>query len=377
MREARLDESGRARAWPPRPRTGSEPTRPTSAGRFPIAQLRLALAAPRPAAGLSSEWRLVDGVCTHTRRGADPGTGAPPVVLVHGLAVSHRYLTPLAVALAATHPVYVPDLPGFGLSERPRRAYDVARHAAHLAAWLAAYGLPPACVLGHSFGAEVAAALAARHPDAVRALVLAGPTSDPAARSRRAQIGRWLVDTRREAKAQAPILLRDVWDARPWRVAATLSHSVRNAIEADLVRIAAPTLVVAGARDPVAPAAWRDQVARLVPHARTLVVPGAAHNVVTTAPTQVAAAIRGLLDPTPALRPENDEGETDALRQRGDSPTRRGPRLPADDPLFDSRFGGADRPAQPGVLTPAPPAQRQGPDRRVRGWRLSGADRAR
>ncbi|MGC4807454.1 alpha/beta fold hydrolase [Micromonospora sp. DT233] len=262
---------------------------------FAPEQLRLALAAPRPAAGLTSEWRLVDGLRTHTRRAADPGTGAPPVVLVHGLAVSHRYLTPLALALAPTHPVYVPDLPGFGLSARPRGAYDVGRHAAHLAAWLAAYGLPPACVLGHSFGAEVAAALAARHPGLVRALVLAGPTSDPAARSRRGLFGRFLVDTLREAKWQAPILLRDVVDARPTRVYATLSHSARNAIEEDAARVTAPTLVVTGARDPLAPAAWRDRLARLMPNARAAVVPGAAHNVATTAPAQVATAVRALL----------------------------------------------------------------------------------
>ncbi|MEK8107325.1 alpha/beta fold hydrolase [Micromonospora sp. M12] len=235
---------------------------------------------------------------THTRRSADPGTGAPPVVLVHGLAVSHRYLTPLAVALAATNPVYVPDLPGFGLTERPGHAYDVRRHADHLAAWLAAYRLPPVCLLGHSFGAEVVAALAAAYPDLVRALVLAGPTSDPAARSRRGQVGRWLVDTLREAPLQAPILARDVWNARPWRVLATLSHSVHNAIEADLTRIAAPTVVLAGGRDPVAPSTWREQVARLVPDASLVVVPDAAHNVLTTAPTAAANAIRHLLAPT-------------------------------------------------------------------------------
>ncbi|MFC8298741.1 alpha/beta fold hydrolase [Micromonospora orduensis] len=271
--------------------------RSTPAGRFGPTELRLAMAAPRPATGLVSEWRLVDGLRTHTRRSEDPGTGAPPVVLVHGLAVSHRYLTPLAVALAATHQVYVPDLPGFGLSERPRSAYDVRRHAEHLAAWLAAYRLPPVCLLGHSFGAEVAASLAATHPDAVRALVLAGPTSDPAARSRRGQFGRWLVDTLHEAPLQAPILVRDVWNARPWRVLATLSHSVRNAIEADLVRVTAPTLVVAGRRDPVAPAGWRDEAARLA-NGDLVVVPGAAHNVATTAPTAVADAIRRLLSST-------------------------------------------------------------------------------
>ncbi|MEU7848406.1 alpha/beta fold hydrolase [Micromonospora parva] len=277
--------------------TGSP--RRTSVGRFGLAELRLAMAAPRPAGGLTSEWRLVDGLRTHTRRSADPVNGAPPVVLVHGLAVSHRYLTPLAVALSDTHQVYVPDLPGFGLSEHPRGAYDVRRHAEHLAAWLAAYQLPPVCLLGHSFGAEVAAAVAATHPDAVRALVLAGTTSDPAARSRRAQVGRWLVDTLREAPLQAPILVRDVWNARPWRVLATLSHSVRNAIEADLVRVGVPTVVVTGDRDPVVPRLWRDEASRLVPDAAVVVVPGAAHNVVTTAPTAVADAIRHLLAPQP------------------------------------------------------------------------------
>ncbi|MEH0841940.1 alpha/beta hydrolase [Micromonospora sp. CPCC 205711] len=288
------------RSTPAAPPTGPGRDRPplTRPGRFGRAELRTALAAPRPAAGLISEFRLVDGVRTHTRRSADPGTGAPPVVLVHGLAVSHRYLTPLAVALSATHPVYVPDLPGFGLSDRPGRAYDAREHADWLAACLAAYGLPPICLLGHSYGAEVAASLAADHPELVGALVLAGPTSDPTARSRRGLVGRWLVDTVREAPLQAPVLLRDVWDARPWRVAATVSHSVHHPVEEDLVRITVPTLVVAGAKDTVVPARWRAEVARLVPDARLVTVPGAAHNVVTTAPAQVADAIRTLLAPT-------------------------------------------------------------------------------
>ncbi|MEV0152503.1 alpha/beta hydrolase [Micromonospora sp. NPDC050686] len=273
------------------------PSRPP--GRFGPAELRLALAAPRPAAGLTSEWRLVAGLRTHTRRSAEPTSGRTPVVLVHGLAVSHRYLTRLAVALAASQPVYVPDLPGFGLTARPGSAYDVGRHAAHLAAWLAEYRLPPVCLVGHSFGAEVAAALAARHPEAVRALVLAGPTSDPAARTRRGQVGRWLLDALREAPWQVPILLRDVLDARPWRVYASLSHSVRNAVEADLVRVTAPTLVLTGERDTLVPRSWRDEAARLVPGGRAASVPGAAHNVLTTAPTQAAEAIHGLLSLTP------------------------------------------------------------------------------
>lgn len=213
---------------------------------------------------------------------------------MHGL-VSHRYLTPLAVELGGTHPVFVPDLPGFGLSGKPATAYDVARHADHLAQWLTAYGLPPVCVLGHSFGAEVAAALAARHPRAVRALVVAGATSDPTARTLRAQLGRWLIDVTREAPLQAPIFVRDVRDAGLRRMLATLSHSVHNAIEADLARVTAPTLVVTGQRDPVVPPRWRALLDGLTSRSGSVTVPRAAHNVATTAPAAVASAVRTFL----------------------------------------------------------------------------------
>ncbi|BCJ57636.1 alpha/beta fold hydrolase [Micromonospora endophytica] len=283
----------------------AEPPGPPAAGPSGLALRRLALAAPGDAAGLTSQWRTVNGLRTHVRRSAERDQQGPPVLLVHGLAVSHRYLTPLAVALADTHPVYAPDLPGFGLSARPPNAYDPRQHAEHLAALLAAYGLPPVCVLGHSFGAEVAAALAARHPETVRAVVLAGPTSDPRARSRWGQVRRFLLDTTREARWQAPILLRDVIDARPPRVWATLSHSIHNRIEDDLRRIAAPTLVLTGSRDPLVPAAWRARAAELVPDARTAAVPDAAHNVATTAPWQVAEALRALLDTTIPDEPTN------------------------------------------------------------------------
>ncbi|WP_201754359.1 hypothetical protein [Micromonospora rubida] len=56
--------------------------------------------------------------------------------------------------------------------------------------------------------------------------MLAGPTSDPAARTQLAQFGRWLVDTLREAPLQAPILLRDVW------VATTAPSEVAAAVRA-------------------------------------------------------------------------------------------------------------------------------------------------
>lgn len=279
-------------------------------GRFSRAELSQAMAAPRPSGPMASRFVSVSGLRTHYRAEREPTVDAVPVVLVHGLAVSHRYLMPLASALAGWHPVLVPDLPGFGLSAKPARAYTVEEHARHLADWLTALALGPVCVLGHSFGASVVTALASRYPERVSALVLAGPTTDPAARTKSRQIARFVVDAPREALAQAVILMRDVWDAGPTRVWRTLELSNHYHLEKALPAVSAPTLVIGGERDPLAPAGWRHRMLGLLPDGRALTIAGAAHNVATTAAPQVArAVVRFLQDggsdlPAAAQRPD-------------------------------------------------------------------------
>jgi pimeloyl-ACP methyl ester carboxylesterase len=235
---------------------------------------RLATSAPAPAQGFESRWRTVRGVETHDRASVGGPGDAPPLVLVHGLAVSHRYLMPLAARLARRHPVHVVDLPGFGLSSDPGRVLGVAEHADHLAAWLRAGGLAPAAVLGNSFGCQVAVELAVRHPDRVRGLVLVGPTMDPSARTALRQILRWLCDTAREDPLQLPILVRDVLDAGPRRVAGTLAHALRDPIEDKLPMVKVPVLVTRGGREPIVPKAWARAATGLLPLGELAETPG-------------------------------------------------------------------------------------------------------
>jgi pimeloyl-ACP methyl ester carboxylesterase len=213
-------------------------------------------------------------VDSHDRASLASPNATLPLVLVHGLAVSHRYLMPLAARLAGHHPVHVIDLPGFGLSGDPGGVLDVAQHADHLAAWLEATGLPPVVVLGNSFGCQVAVDLAVRHPDRVCGLVLIGPTMDPSARTASRQILRWLRDTAREDPLQLPILLRDVRDAGPHRVAGTLAHALRDPIERKLPLIRLPVLVTRGSREPIVPMAWAQAATRLLPLGELAIVPG-------------------------------------------------------------------------------------------------------
>ena len=263
------------------------------AGRLGGDERRAALAAPAPADGFTSRRYRVDGLDLHVRQRPGPRSAAPACVLVHGLAVSHRYLMPTARWLRRT--VYVPDLPGFGLSDHPDRVFDVGEHAGLLARWLDALGADPVCLLGNSFGCQVAVDLARQRPDLVAALVLVGPTVDPAAATVAGQLRRWVRDVCQEDVRQATILARDVRDAGLRRIAATLRLSLRDRIEAKLPLVGAPALLVRGEHDRVCPPRWLGEAAALMADARCHTLPGPAHNAVTTAGPELAAAVETFL----------------------------------------------------------------------------------
>jgi pimeloyl-ACP methyl ester carboxylesterase len=83
------------------------------------------------------------------------GSG-PPLVLLHGLADSHRTWRAVAPQLASRFRVLMPDLPGHGLSGRPDAPYTLDWYAHTLGAWLDAANVERAHVVGHSFGGGVA-----------------------------------------------------------------------------------------------------------------------------------------------------------------------------------------------------------------------------
>jgi 2-hydroxy-6-oxonona-2,4-dienedioate hydrolase len=88
-----------------------------------------------------------------------------------------------AERLAPTFRVYVPDLPGFGDSDKPSRVFDVAELADWLNRWIIATGLERVALLRNSFGCQVIADLAARHRQRVERVVLQGSTTPPEERS--------------------------------------------------------------------------------------------------------------------------------------------------------------------------------------------------
>jgi pimeloyl-ACP methyl ester carboxylesterase len=98
------------------------------------------------------------------------GTG-PGVLLLHGLASSSHIWDLVAPRLRGL-PVVAFDQRGHGRSSKPSSGYGFERVAADAAAVIGATHLRPAVVVGHSWGANVALEVAARHRRLVRGLVL-------------------------------------------------------------------------------------------------------------------------------------------------------------------------------------------------------------
>jgi 2-hydroxymuconate-semialdehyde hydrolase len=105
------------------------------------------------------------------------GKGSP-VLLIHGSGpgvtawANWRVTIPY---LAKTCRVVAPDMVGFGFTDRPKAAtYGLDLWVKHAIGVLDALDIPKVDLVGNSFGGAIALAIAIRHPERVRRLVLMG-----------------------------------------------------------------------------------------------------------------------------------------------------------------------------------------------------------
>lgn len=107
------------------------------------------------------------------------GGGAGAVVLLHGWPGDRTDWRSVVPLLPDDVEVVVPDLRGFGKSDKHRRDpdghYDADAQARSVMGLLDELGLDRPVVAGYDIGSRIAQALARRRPDAVRALVLSPP----------------------------------------------------------------------------------------------------------------------------------------------------------------------------------------------------------
>jgi pimeloyl-ACP methyl ester carboxylesterase len=200
--------------------------------------------------------------------------------------------------LARTHRVVVPDLPGFGESEKPppaRYPYGLEAFTESLVDLIAALGVGRVSVGGHSMGGAVALMLAAHHPDLVERLILVDPIIYGSRRGTAASMatlpilgpilfkqmyGRAMFRRffRENVYAKEESLPGDRVErmfaafnapaAREAAYATMLATLDRRALVASIPRVSAPTLVVWGRSDRSVPVEHGRRLARELRRAR-------------------------------------------------------------------------------------------------------------
>ncbi len=100
-----------------------------------------------------------------------PGAGEP-ILAVHGLTANCRSFDLVAAGLEGAHRLLAMDLRGRGLSDKPAEGYSIEHHCRDIEALLAELGLDRITLMGHSLGAYIGLAMAARRPDLVARLIL-------------------------------------------------------------------------------------------------------------------------------------------------------------------------------------------------------------
>ena len=250
---------------------------------------------PQPDSGLGEErYMTVGGLKIRT---SVMGSGNP-LLLMNGIGSSIEMWTPLRSRLTGIQTIAF-DAPGTGESSTPRsprRMRALSRMVAHT---LDRLGYAEVDVFGFSFGGMLAQQFVRDHPTRVRRLILAATTpgvggvaGDPRAMRVLATARRYLDQnylTRVASivyggrSARDPDFLqsqRVARSARPptsYGYASQLAATIGWSSLGWLHRIHQPTLVLAGAEDPVTPPVNGRIIAATIPHASLRILPDAGH----------------------------------------------------------------------------------------------------
>lgn len=210
----------------------------------------------------------------------------PPLVMLHGATSSGpEHFAGLAAVASRAFRVYLPDARGHaGSAGHPADGWSTAALVADLVGLADALGLATFHLLGYSMGGMTALHFASTYPQRVRTLVAMSIGTE---REPRLSVGRSLMDPERierddPAWARSLAARHDPLHGRgSWR---TLLRSIVTDIAeqpllspTDLRAIDAPTLVIAGDRDPFVPVAQALALSRQVRDGRLLILPGVGH----------------------------------------------------------------------------------------------------
>jgi pimeloyl-ACP methyl ester carboxylesterase len=201
-----------------------------------------------------------------------------PVILLHGVGGEGARWTPTMRGLAPHYRAIAPDQIGYGQSDKPLTIYHTGVFAGFVAGFMKAISVPKATIIGQSMGGGVALYLAVHHPELVARLVVANgvgyrsasdpPPPPPNWHDRQIMNAGTLAESREylekiiynralvtDAMVEQNLIgrLRSAYTTESITTAA--ARGLSGVTEAEAARVTAPTLLVWGMNDPLAPVA--------------------------------------------------------------------------------------------------------------------------
>jgi pimeloyl-ACP methyl ester carboxylesterase len=228
----------------------------------------------KPVPPLEPGWVIVNGSPMFHRFSLDAGDAADAMVHVHGFGISGTYLEPTAALLAPRFRTFVPDLPGMGRSIRPEGGLDLPGLARALMAYCDAVGVERPILVGNSLGCPIIVEVATTFPDRIERAVLVSPAGGPNNQPLGKAVGQMAMDGLREPPSMLPIATRDYLRFGALRSLSLFRAMTRYPTLERLPHLVAPTLVIAGLRDPLVRIANAPRLAAM-PHLDIVTVPGA------------------------------------------------------------------------------------------------------
>lgn len=233
-----------------------------------------------------------------------------PIIILHGWGLSGERFGPLASLLSKEgYETYAPDLPGFGTSATPKRAYVLGDYASFVHSYMAAKHIQNPILIGHSFGGRVSLKFQMLYPAESKAVILTGtPGFTPVPRKKlvffvaAAKIGKCFF--------QLPILNIIYDSVRKWyyyvvgardfyRAQGVMRDIFKNIVQEELETsmraVGVPCLLVWGALDRITPVWIAEKMEKTITGSRLVVIPDCDHGVSYKMPEVFVKAINPFL----------------------------------------------------------------------------------
>jgi len=247
--------------------------------------------------GFVSGTRQIGGTRWYVREStAEPEDPEHLVIFIPGLGEG-AYIAPHGSLLARHWRVVIPDMPGFGRSRGPHRLTSVDAFAEAATEFVADRADGAVYLVGSSFGAQVALAVAAAAPRLLTRLVLVSPTFEAGSRTLLGQLRRWLPTMVGEPSLLAVGLAKSYAHSGLRTPILAFRAGLHDAPEERAPRVSAPTLVVRGGRDHIVSARWARQLVDCLPAGQLATIAGGWHTLDFALPGALAAVtVRFLQD---------------------------------------------------------------------------------